>query len=156
MERSLSAQKLDDLVAALAPKRVAVALPKFEVNPAQSLALADTLRALGMARAFDLSLPFAGTFTVLMFMAVGVSVPTPGAVGAFHESVRLALTSLYAADNDRAVACAVALHALSFIPVSLATLVLVAREGLTLRRIEDITRTGAPPGTVALEGSEAG
>ena len=83
----------------------------------------------------------------LMFMAVGVSVPTPGAVGAFHESVRLALTSLYAADNDRAVAYAVALHALSFIPVSLVTLVLVAREGLTLRRIEDITRAGVPPGT---------
>jgi serpin B len=53
VERSLTAQKLDDLVAALAPERVAVALPKFEVNPAQSLALADTLRALGMARAFD-------------------------------------------------------------------------------------------------------
>ena len=109
-----------------------------------------------MARAFELPLPFAGTFTVLMFMAVGVSVPTPGAVGAFHESVRLALTSLYAADNDRAVAYAVALHALSFIPVSLATLVLVAREGLTLRRIEDITRTGGPPGTASLEGSETG
>ena len=98
-----------------------------------------------MARAFGLPLSFPGTFTVLMFMAVGVSVPTPGAVGAFHESVRLALTSLYAADNDRAVAYAVALHALSFIPVSLATLVLVAREGLTLRRIDDITRRACPP-----------
>ena len=118
--------------------------------------LSIALTTWAMARAFELPLPFAGTFTVLMFMAVGVSVPTPGAVGAFHESVRLALTSLYAADNDRAVAYAVALHALSFIPVSLATLVLVAREGLSLRRIEDITRTGVPPGTAALEGSEAG
>jgi len=50
----------------------------------------------------------------------------------------------------------VALHALSIIPVSLATLVLVAREGLTLRRIEDITRRGVPPGATPLEGSEAG
>ncbi len=109
-----------------------------------------------MARAFDLPLSFPGTFTVLMFMAVGVSVPTPGAVGAFHESVRLALTSLYATDNDRAVAYAVALHALSFVPVSVATLVLVAREGLTLRRIEDITRTGVPPSTAPVEGSQTG
>ncbi len=109
-----------------------------------------------MARAFGLPLSFSGTFTVLMFMAVGVSVPTPGAVGAFHESVRLALTSLYATDNDLAVAYAVALHALSFVPVSLATLVLVAREGLTLRRIEDITRTGLPPGPTPVEGSHAG
>lgn len=114
------------------------------------------LTTWAMARAFDLPLSFPGTFTVLMFMAVGVSVPTPGAVGAFHESVRLALTSLFATDNDRAVAYAVALHALSFIPVSLATLLLVAREGLTLRRIEDITRTGVPPRTAPLEGSEAG
>jgi hypothetical protein len=109
-----------------------------------------------MARAFGLPLPLTGTFTVLMFMAVGVSVPTPGAVGAFHESVRLAMVSLYAADNDRAVAYAVALHALSFIPVSAVTLLLVAREGLTLRRIEDITRTGVPPGARFVEGSDAG
>ena len=65
------------------------------------------------------------------------------------------MTSLYAADNDRAVAYAVALHALSFIPVSLATLVLVAREGLTLRRIEDITRTAAPPGTTLARGERS-
>jgi serpin B len=53
VERSLTGQRLDDLVAALAPERVAVALPKFEVNPAQSISLGETLRALGMARAFD-------------------------------------------------------------------------------------------------------
>lgn len=99
----------------------------------------------GMARAFELSFPFAGTFTVLMFMAVGVAVPTPGAVGAFHESVRLALVSLYAADNDRAVAYAVALHALSFFPVALLTLVFVAREGLTLRNIGDVARPVGGP-----------
>lgn len=119
--------------------------------------LSIALTTWAMALAFDLGYPFAGTFTVLMFMAVGVSVPTPGGVGAFHESVRLALTSLYASDNDRAVAYAVALHALSFIPVSLLTLSFVAREGLTLRRIEDITRTGVPPGATPLvEGSQAG
>ena len=114
------------------------------------------LTTWAMAWAFELSLPFAGVFTVLMFLAVGVSVPTPGAVGAFHESVRLALVSLYAADNDRAVAYAVALHALSFIPVALITLVLVAREGLTLRRIEDISRQAAPLSAPLAEGSEAG
>jgi hypothetical protein len=55
------------------------------------------------------------------------------------------------------VAYAVALHAMSIIPVSLLTLYFVAREGLTLRRIEDITRTGAPPGAAPLaEGSQAG
>ena len=118
--------------------------------------LSIALTTWSMASAFALPLPFVGTFTVLMFMAVGVSVPTPGAVGAFHESVRLALVSLYAADNDRSVAYAVALHALSFIPVALVTLVLVAREGLTLRRIEDISREGAPVDAPLAEGSNAG
>ena len=33
--------------------RVIVALPKFEINPAQSLSLGDTLQALGMPLAFD-------------------------------------------------------------------------------------------------------
>jgi serpin B len=53
VERSLTEQRLHELVAALTPERVAVALPKFEVNPAQSLSLGDTLRTLGMTRAFD-------------------------------------------------------------------------------------------------------
>jgi serpin B len=53
VERSLTEPRLQELVAALVPQRVAVALPKFEVNPAQSLTLGDTLRAMGMAHAFD-------------------------------------------------------------------------------------------------------
>jgi uncharacterized protein (TIRG00374 family) len=119
--------------------------------------LSIALTTWTMARAFELPMPFVGTFTVLMFMAVGVSVPTPGAVGAFHESVRLALVSLYAADNDRTVAYAVALHALSFIPISLVTLVLGAREGMSLRRMGDISRTAVPPtGLRLVEGSDAG
>ena len=114
------------------------------------------LTTWAMAWAFELPLPFAGVFTVLMFLAVGVSVPTPGAVGAFHESVRLALVSLYASDNDRAVAYAVALHALSIIPVAVVALLLVAREGLTLRRIEDISRAGGALHSPRVEGSKAG
>jgi serpin B len=34
-------------------ERVIVALPKFEINPATSLSLGDTLQALGMPLAFD-------------------------------------------------------------------------------------------------------
>jgi serpin B len=40
-------------VKALAPKRVFLSLPKFEVNPQKSLALGDLLRSLGMVDAFD-------------------------------------------------------------------------------------------------------
>jgi uncharacterized protein (TIRG00374 family) len=97
----------------------------------------------GMALAFGLALPPAGTFAVLMFLAVGVAVPTPGAVGAFHEAVRLAMVTLFGADNDASVAMAVALHALAFIPVSVAAIYLMAREGLSLSRARALASEGS-------------
>jgi serine protease inhibitor len=53
VERALTAQALEALVASLKAQDVLVALPKFEVNPAESLALAELLREMGMASAFD-------------------------------------------------------------------------------------------------------
>ncbi len=53
LEDSLSAASLEAIVRDLAPARVAVALPKFEVDPPQSLSLGDLLVALGMRDAFD-------------------------------------------------------------------------------------------------------
>jgi len=53
LEKDLTAEGLDRLVGALAPTRVAVALPKFEVDPQGSLPLADHLKAMGMPLAFD-------------------------------------------------------------------------------------------------------
>jgi uncharacterized protein (TIRG00374 family) len=96
-----------------------------------------------MAVAFGLVLPAAGTFAVLMFLAVGVAVPTPGAVGAFHEAVRLAMVTLFGADNDASIAMAVALHALAFVPVSLAAIILMAREGLSLSSARALASEGS-------------
>jgi uncharacterized protein (TIRG00374 family) len=96
-----------------------------------------------MARAFDLALVPAGTFAVLMFLAVGVAVPTPGAVGGFHEAVRLAMVTLFGADNDVSVAMAVALHALAFLPVSAAGIYFMAREGLSLTRVRALVEEGS-------------
>lgn len=53
VERRLSPAVLDQWLSATSPQSVLVSLPKFEINPAQPLALRDTLSALGMARAFD-------------------------------------------------------------------------------------------------------
>jgi serpin B len=50
---ALTAEKLGEIVKALAPTRVAVSLPKFEIEPASSLALGEVLKALGMGDAFD-------------------------------------------------------------------------------------------------------
>ena len=90
--------------------------------------------ALGVwlcSQAFDLTFPYTGSFLVLMFLVVGVAVPVPAGVGSFHEMYRYAVVTFFAADNDRAIAAAIVLHAVSFIPISLLGLALMARQGLT-------------------------
>ena len=53
VETSLDAAKLDALARAASPQQVAVALPKFEIAPANSLSLRAELVNMGMVLAFD-------------------------------------------------------------------------------------------------------
>lgn len=53
IENSLDASKLAAWQAALQPQQVAVALPRFTIDPAEPVELSNTLIALGMASAFD-------------------------------------------------------------------------------------------------------
>ncbi len=53
LERDLSVEKLDAIVAAMQPTRVAIALPKFRLEPGEPLRLRDALVAMGMRSAFD-------------------------------------------------------------------------------------------------------
>ena len=53
LEESLTPEKLDALVLALAPEHVRVALPRFEVKPLASVPLGAILKAMGMTLAFD-------------------------------------------------------------------------------------------------------
>ena len=55
VEKRLSTATIDAWTAAMKPQQVNVALPKFEINPAASLSLGDTLKELGMPIAFDAS-----------------------------------------------------------------------------------------------------
>jgi serpin B len=53
LEQSLDAAQLTALTSKLAPQRVDVSLPKFQIDPPAPLALSPHLRALGMQQAFD-------------------------------------------------------------------------------------------------------
>jgi serpin B len=53
VEKRLSTATLDAWIGAMKFDQVVVALPKFEINPATSLSLGDTLQQLGMPLAFD-------------------------------------------------------------------------------------------------------
>lgn len=82
--------------------------------------------------AFDLTLSFVGSFIVVGYLAVGVSLPTPGGAGGFHVLYKEALTTFFGADPAVAVAAATVLHAVSFVPVTILGLYFMWQEGLTL------------------------
>jgi uncharacterized protein (TIRG00374 family) len=91
--------------------------------------------ALGIwltSRAFHITFAFPGSFLVMTMLVVGVAVPTPGAIGGFHEAYRLSVTAFYAAPSDRAVGAAIVLHAISFLPVTVLGITLMMRDGMSL------------------------
>ncbi len=90
--------------------------------------------------AFHIDMPFTGAFLIQALLVVGVAVPTPGAVGGFHYFYRLGVTTFYGAPNDRAVGAALVLHAISFVPVAIIGLILLAQEGLSLSRAGSLAR----------------
>jgi uncharacterized protein (TIRG00374 family) len=93
-----------------------------------------------VARAFHITIPFTGSFLIVALLAVGVAVPTPGAVGGFHYAFRVGATVFYGVPNERAVGAAIVLHAVSFLPVAVVGLGLMARDGLSLGRLTQMAR----------------
>jgi glycosyltransferase 2 family protein len=85
-----------------------------------------------MAMAFRFAIPFTGSFLFLALLTLGVAVPTPGAVGGFHEAFRVGATMFYGAPDDAAVGAAIVLHLLSIGPSLLLGLFFAAQEGLNL------------------------
>ena len=106
--------------------------------------------------AFGIPMPFEGTFLLQSLLVIGVAVPTPGGVGSYHAAYRWGVTTFFGAQNDQAVAGAIVTHAISFVPVVLFGLVIMAQDGLSVGRLKDIagaardtpepgTSSGAPP-----------
>jgi uncharacterized protein (TIRG00374 family) len=104
--------------------------------------------ALGIwaaAEAFRLNVPFTGSFLLIALLTVGVTIPTPGAVGGFHEAFRVGATTFFDAPNAAAVGAAIVLHAMSIGPALLLGLFFAAQEGLNLtglRRLADQAESG--------------
>jgi uncharacterized protein (TIRG00374 family) len=90
--------------------------------------------------ALGVVLPAAGSLLVTALLVVGVAVPTPGAVGGYHEAYRLSVTSFFGIDNDRAVAAAIVLHAVGLVPTLIAGAWMMAMEGLSVGSLAATTR----------------
>jgi hypothetical protein len=89
-----------------------------------------------VARAFGIDFPVSGSFLLSAMLVVGVSVPTPGGVGAVHEAFRLGVTSFFGADNDTAVGAAIVLHGLTTVLVGAAGFWFAMRDGLTIGNLK--------------------
>lgn len=111
------------------PARLAVAL-------AWSILLWTSIAAgiWGVSQAFSVDVPFTGAFLLITVLAVGVMVPTPGAVGGFHEAYRYGTTTFFGASNDAAVGAAIVLHAVTFVLTTLVGIVFAAQDGFSLAR----------------------
>ena len=98
-----------------------------------------------VAVAFRFAIPFTGSFLLVALLVLGVAVPTPGAVGGFHEAFRVGATMFYGAPDDAAVGAAIVLHLFSILPALLLGLVFAAQEGLNvggMRRLANQAEQG--------------
>jgi uncharacterized protein (TIRG00374 family) len=102
-----------------------------------------------VAMAFGFAVPFTGSFLILAFLVIGVAVPTPGAIGGFHEAFRLAATTFYGAPDDAAVGAAIVLHAFSVGPALLLGLFFAADAGLNLSRMRQMADAATEQGNPA-------
>jgi len=82
--------------------------------------------------AFGIVIPMAGSFLIQAMLVIGVAVPTPGAVGSFHEAYRIAVTTFFHAPNNAAVSAALVLHAVSFVTSLVPGVVVMARDGMSV------------------------
>jgi uncharacterized membrane protein YbhN (UPF0104 family) len=101
-----------------------------------------------VAQAFRFEVPFSGSFLLIGLLVIGVAVPTPGAVGGFHEAFRVGTTMFFGASNDAAVGAAIVLHVFSFGPALMLGLLFAAQEGLNLASMQRLANQAERGGTV--------
>jgi hypothetical protein len=149
-------------IEAVLPARIAHAVAELVKTFLQGLAIVRQPRRLAIAgalsiplwlsiamgiwaasHAYHIDMSYPGSFLMMAILVVGVAVPTPGAVGGFHQAYRIGATAFFGAANDRAVGAAIVLHAVSFVPVTILGAIFMAQEGLSLSRMKSIAADAA-------------
>jgi len=92
-------------------------------------------------RAFSVgSLPWTAPYLTLGFVGIGVALPSaPAFVGPLHAAIIYSLNNIYGVDRNTAIGFAVIMHLLMMAPVTLAGLILLWKEGLTLGQLRQRT-----------------
>ena len=81
-------------------------------------------------RAFGLPLGFPDIFLLMVPLAVGIAVPTPGGVGPYEFLAQVSLTDFWGAEASTAAAAAITLHAITLLPTIALGLLFMWRDGL--------------------------
>jgi len=92
----------------------------------------------------DLALPWSAALTLLVYLGVGMSLPSaPGFVGTF-QFFTVAALALYGVEVNEALTFSVILHASFFFPVTVAGWAILSAEHLTLRQLSTLPEAAGP------------
>jgi hypothetical protein len=109
------------------------------------------LMIAAMFRAFRFDLPGVAAVVVLIFVNLGIAaVSTPANLGSFELSM-LAGFSLFGADTERALSCAIVFHAVEVVPMVLMALGALSLSGI---RSHDLLGRKAPAFRAAADDTE--
>lgn len=112
------------------------------------------IQAWLVTRAFGIVIPLTGSFLIQAMLVIGVAVPTPGAVGSFHEAYRIAVTTFFHAPINAAVSAALVLHAVQLLTSLVPGVIVMAHDGLGvagLGRLAGVAREGDGAGGELLD-----
>ena len=91
----------------------------------------------------DIQVPFVATLTLLVFLQVGVRLPSsPGSIGVFHYLCVVAL-SFFGVTKSVALSYGLLLHLVTFLPTSLLGLLYLSRKGYSLGRLRQAAEISA-------------
>jgi len=97
---------------------------------------------LAVMVAFHIDAPPAASFLLLCVTSLGMTVPSsPGYIGVYHWLV-VGTLQIFGVDRELALSFAFALHALTFLPLTLVGIYYMMRENYSLQRIEKGTLSG--------------
>lgn len=81
-------------------------------------------------RAYLPAFSFSSTFLIMIMLAIGIAIPTPGGVGGYHWACKIGLTTFFNAPETEAGAIALVSHFINIAPVLVIGLLFLWHEGI--------------------------
>jgi uncharacterized protein (TIRG00374 family) len=88
-----------------------------------------------LLRSFGFSPSPLSVAPLVFLITIGISAPTPAALGTYHAAVQFALTAAMGLSRETAAGYAILSHAIAFVPSVVIGAILLAREGMALSTI---------------------